>query len=67
MSRLYKNCRFHLPANVPVKLFWSVVAYDALSRSELPQVNCLAGKTYAIVINKLRTSLQPTRFGDAKG
>jgi hypothetical protein len=30
-----KNYRFHLPANVPVKLFWSVVVYDTLSRSEL--------------------------------
>jgi hypothetical protein len=30
-----KNYRFHLPPNVPVKLFWSVVVYDALSRAEL--------------------------------
>jgi hypothetical protein len=30
-----KNYRFHLPPNVPVKLFWSIVVYDALSRSEL--------------------------------
>jgi hypothetical protein len=30
-----KNYRFHLPPNVPVRLFWSVVVYDALSRSEL--------------------------------
>ena len=30
-----KNYRFHLPPNIPVKLFWSVVVYDALSRSEL--------------------------------
>jgi hypothetical protein len=25
----------HIPAKVPAKLFWSVVVYDALSRSEL--------------------------------
>jgi hypothetical protein len=30
-----KNYRLHLPLNVPVKLFWSVVVYDTLSRSEL--------------------------------
>ena len=30
-----ENYRLHLPPNVPVKLFWSVVVYDALSRSEL--------------------------------
>jgi len=30
-----QNYRLHLPPNVPVKLFWSVVVYDALSRSEL--------------------------------
>ena len=30
-----KNYRLHLPPNVPIKLFWSVVVYDALSRSEL--------------------------------
>jgi hypothetical protein len=30
-----KDYRLHLPPNVPVKLFWSVVVYDALSRSEL--------------------------------
>jgi len=30
-----KNYRLHLPPNVAVKLFWSVVVYDALSRSEL--------------------------------
>jgi len=30
-----KNYRFHLPPNAPVKAFWSVVVYDALSRSEL--------------------------------
>ena len=30
-----RNYRFHVPARVPVKAFWSVVVYDALSRSEL--------------------------------
>jgi hypothetical protein len=30
-----KNYRLHLPANVPAKLFWSVVVYDSQSRSEL--------------------------------
>jgi hypothetical protein len=30
-----RNYRLHLPPNVAVKLFWSVVVYDALSRSEL--------------------------------
>jgi hypothetical protein len=30
-----KNYRFHVPPHVPVKAFWSVVVYDALSRSEL--------------------------------
>lgn len=30
-----KNYRLHLASNVPVKAFWSVVVYDALSRSEL--------------------------------
>lgn len=27
--------QLHIPAHVPAKLFWSVVVYDALSRSEL--------------------------------
>jgi len=30
-----KSYRLHLPPNVPVKAFWSLVVYDALSRSEL--------------------------------
>lgn len=30
-----KNYKLNIPANVPVKLFWSVLVYDALSRSEL--------------------------------
>jgi hypothetical protein len=30
-----KNYRLHMPPNVPVKLFWSVVVYDPQSRSEL--------------------------------
>ena len=30
-----KNYRLHVPPDVPIKNFWSVVVYDALSRSEL--------------------------------
>ena len=30
-----KNYKLHIPANVPAKDFWSVLVYDALSRSEL--------------------------------
>ncbi|MDB6142507.1 MAG: hypothetical protein JWP80_1551 [Pseudomonas sp.] len=30
-----KNYRLHIPANVPAKNFWSVVAYDPQTRSEL--------------------------------
>jgi len=30
-----KNYRLHIPANIPVKNFWSVVVYDAQSRSIL--------------------------------
>ncbi|MGR9552163.1 DUF1254 domain-containing protein [Rhizobium leguminosarum] len=30
-----KNYRLHLPANIPVVNFWSVVVYDSESRSEL--------------------------------
>jgi hypothetical protein len=30
-----KSYRLHLPPNIPVEKFWSVVVYDALSRSEL--------------------------------
>jgi len=30
-----ENYRLRVPANVPIKNFWSVVVYDALSRSEL--------------------------------
>jgi hypothetical protein len=30
-----KNYRLRVPANVPINNFWSVVVYDALSRSEL--------------------------------
>ncbi len=30
-----KNYKLHVPANVPAKDFWSVLVYDALSRSEL--------------------------------
>jgi hypothetical protein len=29
------NYQLHLPPNVPVKAFWSVVVYDSMSRSEL--------------------------------
>ena len=30
-----KHYRLRVPADVPIKNFWSVVVYDALSRSEL--------------------------------
>jgi hypothetical protein len=30
-----KNYRLHIPPNVPAKAFWSVLVYDALSRSQL--------------------------------
>lgn len=30
-----KNYKLHIPPNVPAKDFWSVLVYDALSRSEL--------------------------------
>jgi len=30
-----KSYRLHIPANVPAKDFWSVLVYDALSRSQL--------------------------------
>jgi hypothetical protein len=30
-----KNYRLHIPPNIPAKLFWSVVVYDTLSRSQL--------------------------------
>ena len=30
-----KNYRLHVPPDIPIKNFWSVVVYDALSRSEL--------------------------------
>ena len=30
-----KTYRLHVPADIPVEAFWSVVVYDALSRSEL--------------------------------
>ena len=30
-----KNYRLHIPPNIPANNFWSVVVYDALSRSEL--------------------------------
>ena len=30
-----KSYKLHIPANVPAKDFWSVLVYDALSRSEL--------------------------------
>src|SRR5262249_42069844 len=30
-----KNYKLHIPAHVPAKDFWSVLVYDALSRSEL--------------------------------
>jgi hypothetical protein len=30
-----KNYKLHIPAKVPAKVFWSVLVYDSLSRSEL--------------------------------
>ena len=30
-----KNYRLHVPPDIPIQNFWSVVVYDALSRSEL--------------------------------
>ena len=30
-----KNYRLHIPPNVPVKDFWSIVAYDPSNRSQL--------------------------------
>ena len=30
-----KNYRLHLPANIPVKTFWSVIPYDTQTRSVL--------------------------------
>ena len=30
-----KTYQLHVPPNIPIKNFWSVVVYDALSRSEL--------------------------------
>jgi hypothetical protein len=30
-----KSYRLHVPPDIPIKNFWSVVVYDALSRSEL--------------------------------
>src|SRR4029079_6916894 len=30
-----RNYRLHLPAHVPVQAFWSIVVYEAVSRSEL--------------------------------
>jgi hypothetical protein len=30
-----KTYRLHIPPNIPAKLFWSVVVYDTLSRSQL--------------------------------
>ena len=30
-----KNYRLHVPPDIPIENFWSVVVYDALSRSEL--------------------------------
>ena len=46
-----KNYRLHIPANIPVKNFWSVVVYDAQSRSILrngepfPSVSQYTGPT----------------------
>jgi hypothetical protein len=44
-----KSYRLHIPGQIPINNFWSVVAYDALSRSELqndqplPSVNQYGG------------------------
>lgn len=46
-----KSYRLHLPPNIPAKQFWSVIVYDALSRSELengqpfPSINSYANPT----------------------
>jgi len=43
-----KSYRLHLPPNVPAEQFWSIIVYDALSRSELengqpfPSINSYA-------------------------
>jgi hypothetical protein len=34
-----RNYRLHYPANIPVKAFWSIVVYDAVSRSMLRNGN----------------------------
>ena len=40
-----KNYKLHLPANIPAKNFWSVVAYDPQTRSELQTSQPLPSKS----------------------
>ena len=49
-----KNYRLHLPANIPVKNFWSVLVYDPQTRSMLQtdqQFPSLSSQKTALVVN----------------